>query len=1068
MEATEQIAKLKEFIEDYYKKQLLERIKKDERYLKINFSKLIKFNPELADDLLEQPEEVIKATEIAIEEFDTLGDVKNFKARFYNLPKSSHIGIGEVRHKYIDKFLQFEGTVLRAGNVMPMPSSTKWECPVCGSVFNVLQMHDEDYKTPTRCSCGRNGKFRLINTEWKNIQYIIAEEYITDYTDKKARPTTIKVLLEYDLTNENLTKKLQPSTHIKFTGIVEAKRRSDGRTKNFAFHEFRILCNYIVVEDMSLFNLKVPESYVKEFKKLKDSPNLISDIAQSLCYEIEGQDVVKEILAISRARGIKTYHQDGKIDQRDTINVFMIGNPGCNGAETLVTLSNGEFKRISQMGEKHLQNIDRLIQIEKRHKQKKHNFKAKTFFKYENISTKVVTLSSGKELICSYNHPLLIREKYRKSSGMGDNQIYREVWKKASDLSIGNKVRVAKKIDCSKTSYDKIILNKKYNNKCKDIILPLCDEKVGFLFGYVIGDGCIKVKKSISVYFNEFELDLLDIFKDYMKDKFNIKAEITIRSPKNASIDGREIKRTQNMYILNYHSKKLTEIFEMDKQPKRKVPDIILSSKNSVVSSFLKGLFDADGSCFISKRKDRRDGLNISLKSSSHQLLLDVQTLLLRFGIYSSINKDNLLIARRTEVKKFKDYIGFMSKKKSSKLEQYKTLIEKKGKEHKTKLYEKIKSIKEGEVQTVYDIEVEKVHKFIANGIISHNSGKTHLAKLAVKVDLINMVVSGKGVSGAGLTASFTHDKELQCWCADPGAIPRCNNGSIVIDELDKIDDKDTSAMNEGMTNLSFMVAKAGLQVNLPSDVGIIGCANPDGRKFDNMIERFRQITLKPDFLDRFDIWVAVEKVMESKAQRRVIGKIISRFKKSEKRKTGKYNLQWLQYYYAWVIQNFQPEIIDELEDFVTDEVSKVMNRAGKGERNNDISYRLVGNIIRFSIAIAKLLQCEKVNKSHIMKSIGYQLYGFKSLDMVDEQGKVSEEKIQFEEPVEGKRKKYTLIDLIRKEYDEKKVPVLDKRIEELWENEGNDPKEVNELLEKLSIKGDIFEPKRGCGWRPL
>ena len=80
MDVTKQIQKLVEYIETYCKDQLAQRIKKDEKYLILDFSELITFAPELADELLERPEELIKATEIAIEHFDVLGDVKNFKA----------------------------------------------------------------------------------------------------------------------------------------------------------------------------------------------------------------------------------------------------------------------------------------------------------------------------------------------------------------------------------------------------------------------------------------------------------------------------------------------------------------------------------------------------------------------------------------------------------------------------------------------------------------------------------------------------------------------------------------------------------------------------------------------------------------------------------------------------------------------------------------------------------------------------------------------------------------------------------------------------------------------------
>ena len=111
MEVQDQINKLTEFVDTFYKGKLIENIKKDRKYISFDFSELSKFEPELAEDVLERPEETIKASEIAISQFDTLGDVRKFKARFHNLPESQRIMIREIRAEHLDKFLLIEGTV---------------------------------------------------------------------------------------------------------------------------------------------------------------------------------------------------------------------------------------------------------------------------------------------------------------------------------------------------------------------------------------------------------------------------------------------------------------------------------------------------------------------------------------------------------------------------------------------------------------------------------------------------------------------------------------------------------------------------------------------------------------------------------------------------------------------------------------------------------------------------------------------------------------------------------------------------------------------------------------------
>jgi len=342
----------------------------------------------------------------------------------------------------------------------------------------------------------------------------------------------------------------------------------------------------------------------------------------------------------------------------------------------------------------------------------------------------------------------------------------------------------------------------------------------------------------------------------------------------------------------------------------------------------------------------------------------------------------------------------------------------------------------------------------------SPGGGKSELCKMSVAIDPIHLSVSGKGVSGAGLTGSCEFDKQLGSWSVTPGGVPRTNKGSIFIDEGDKISDDDTASLNEAMTSLSFMIVKAGQQVTLQADVNILMAANPHGRKFDKGLPKYRQITLKPDFMDRYDIWIALNKIVDRDKSKKVIGKIIDSFNTNDIATDRKYNLTFLRYYYAWIIQTFKPAISKEVGEYAKDEISKIMSKAGNNE-DIDISYRLVGNVIRFGIALAKITQDNFVKKHHIDRAIYYQTFGFQSLDMIDEKGFISYEKLNFEIPKEVKRRQYTFIDILKEMNEKEKGPISTSELEKMWEEEGNDPKEVDDILDKLKNRGQIFEPRR-------
>ena len=85
MEALDQINKFHDFIEANYYSKIVENLRKDNKFLIVDFSEIAKFDVDLANEILERPEEAIKAAELALEEFD-IDNIKGSKVRIKNLP----------------------------------------------------------------------------------------------------------------------------------------------------------------------------------------------------------------------------------------------------------------------------------------------------------------------------------------------------------------------------------------------------------------------------------------------------------------------------------------------------------------------------------------------------------------------------------------------------------------------------------------------------------------------------------------------------------------------------------------------------------------------------------------------------------------------------------------------------------------------------------------------------------------------------------------------------------------------------------------------------------------------
>src|SRR3989338_7537101 len=138
LEAAEQIERFKEFFEAVYNKELLEAVSAGKTSLHVDFAKFSAFDPRLAVDLLESPEEAIKAAELSIRETELPTEIKSFRIRVHNIPESQKMMIREIRSNHIGKLMAIEGIIRRKSDVRPQVVNTRFESPNCGNRVRIV------------------------------------------------------------------------------------------------------------------------------------------------------------------------------------------------------------------------------------------------------------------------------------------------------------------------------------------------------------------------------------------------------------------------------------------------------------------------------------------------------------------------------------------------------------------------------------------------------------------------------------------------------------------------------------------------------------------------------------------------------------------------------------------------------------------------------------------------------------------------------------------------------------------------------------------------------------------
>ena len=331
MEAVDQINIFQEFLEKRYKAKLLEAVKKGIKFLVIDFSDLSQFNPELAGDLLDRPEEVIKAAELALDAFD-LPEIHNFRIRFKNLPDSQKILIGEIRSDDIGKFVVVEGTIRQKSDVRPQVTSAKFECPSCGNLISVLQLNSV-FKEPSRCGCGRKGKFRLVSKDLVDAQRIVLEEN-PEQIEGGAQPKRMSFFLKEDLVSPLSERRTNPGSKISATGVIkEIPVILSSGSKSTRF-DLIVEANYVKAVEEAFHELKINKEEEKKIKELSQDPKLFNKLVDSIAPAIFGYGRIKEALVLQLMSGVRKT-QEGGVGTRGDIHILLVGDPGSGKSQLL-------------------------------------------------------------------------------------------------------------------------------------------------------------------------------------------------------------------------------------------------------------------------------------------------------------------------------------------------------------------------------------------------------------------------------------------------------------------------------------------------------------------------------------------------------------------------------------------------------------------------------------------------------------------------------------------------------------------------------------------------------------
>ena len=322
------VAKFEEFFSTKYKDSVFEALEKypDQRSVIVDYTELEMFDPDIADILIEKPEEVIKAASKAIQNIDPLRKNADLHIRFENV--RNNISLRNLRSKYIGKFVAVDGIVRKTDEIRPRILKAIFECRSCMRLHEV-QQKSNILTEPALCQeCGGRS-FRILQeeSEFMDTQTTKVQEPLENLSGGE-QPRQIIVVLEDDLVDS-----VTPGDIVRITGTLKTVR--DEKTKRFKNY---IYGNYITALEQEFEELQISPEDEEKIKELAKDHNVYNKIINSTAPSIKGYREVKEAIALQLFGGSAKELED-KTRIRGDIHILIVGDPGIGKSQMLKYVS---------------------------------------------------------------------------------------------------------------------------------------------------------------------------------------------------------------------------------------------------------------------------------------------------------------------------------------------------------------------------------------------------------------------------------------------------------------------------------------------------------------------------------------------------------------------------------------------------------------------------------------------------------------------------------------------------------------------------------------------------------